>query len=84
MVFVVRVLILGSALVGLVAAALWAWSAVTKQPSFEILATYVADETGVAPANRYLGRVSKLNAWAAGATALSVLLASAASWLTAP
>jgi hypothetical protein len=71
-----------SAMSGIVASGLWAWSAMVKQPSFEVLATFVADETGVAPSNRYLKKVSKLNAWAAGVTGISVLLGAVFSWMT--
>jgi hypothetical protein len=71
-----------SAVSGIVASGLWAWSAMLKQPSFEILATFVADETGVAPSNRYLKKVSTLNAWAAGVTGVSVLLGAIYSWMT--
>jgi hypothetical protein len=77
-----KILLASSALSGILASGLWAWSAMVKQPSFEILATFVPDETGVAPSNRYLKKVSALNAWAAGMTGVSVLLGAIYSWLT--
>lgn len=70
-----RYLLIGGGVAGFIAALLWGWSALLRLPNFENLATFVADETGTVPANRYLGNVSKLNAWAAGFTGLSVLLA---------
>jgi hypothetical protein len=77
-----RYLLIGGGLTGLIASLLWGWSALLSQPNFEMLGTFVVDETGIVPANRYLGNVSKLNAWAAGFTALSVLLVTFCGWLT--
>ena len=60
-------------LTGLAGAGAWLKSALIKPPSFEGIATFMADESGMAPADRYLKQIGKWNTIAAVLTALSVV-----------
>jgi hypothetical protein len=62
---------MGSVITGFVAAALWFWSAAAKAPPM----TY----DGGARLNGFLDGANRLNRWAAGATAVSVLLSAFAT-----
>ncbi len=65
----------GSAITGLGAAALWFRSAAVNAPPM----TY----SGTEQLQDFLDRASRFNKWAAGVTAFSVLLSSAATLLSA-
>lgn len=71
-----------AAAVGVVSAVFWLWSAVTRAPNLEAIASFTPDETGVAPANRWIAKVGLLNAIAAGTAGLSVALSAWYNWLT--
>jgi hypothetical protein len=66
---------IGSAVTGVVAAALWFGASAAKAPP----ASY--DGIGHLPA--FLDKTGRLNKWAAGVTAISVLLSAGATLLTA-
>jgi hypothetical protein len=66
---------IGSALTGLVAAALWFLSALRKSPAM----TY----DGLGHLEDFLNGAGRLNRWAAGVTAISILLSAAATSWTA-
>lgn len=73
-----------AAIVGVISAGFWWWSALTPAPNLESLQSFMPDATGVAPANRWIARVGFLNAVAAGTAGLTVLLGAWYNWLTLP